>query len=262
MWFLPRSRSGREREAEVLRQRVQALEAALRHSQENAHQRTQFTRRVRAAIGMVMVAVGFTIAVYREPIKQSFVGMARAVGLAKPGAEEPYAAYHNGDYRSALRLAVPLAEDGDARAQSLLGLMFYRGQGRAQDYEAAAKWFRLAADHGDMDAQFYLGLIYTEGRGVPQDYAEAARWYRLAADQGEPQAQYNLGAYYANGQAGRRPDFVNAYMWFNLAAVHFKQSDPRRNRAINSRELMAKQLTEEQLAEAQRRAREWTPTGA
>jgi uncharacterized protein len=261
MWFLPRSRSRRERETEVLRQRALALEAALRHSQESAGVLTQFTRRVRAAIAVVMVALGFTIAVYREPIKQSFVGVARAVGLAKPGAEEPYAAYHNGDYRLALRLVVPLAEDGDARAQSLLGLMSYRGQGTSQDYEAAAKWFRLSADQGDIDAQFYLGVMYSEGRGVPQDYAEGARWYRLAADQGEAQAQYNLGIYYANGQAGMRPDFVSAYMWFNLAAVHFKQSDPRRNRAISSRELMGKQLTEGQLAEAQRRAREWTPAG-
>jgi TPR repeat protein len=213
------------------------------------------------AIGIVGLALGFMLAAYREPIKQSFVGVARAVGLAKPGADEPYAAYHNGDYQSAMRLAVPIAKDGDASAQSLLGLMLYLGQGTSQDYASAANWFRLAAEQGDIDAQFYLGVMYTEGKGVPRDYAEGARWYRLAADQGEPQAQYNLGVHYANGMAAGRPDYVMAYMWFNLAAAHFKQSDPRRTRAITSRELMAKQLSEEQLVEAQRLAREWAPAG-
>jgi uncharacterized protein len=262
MSFLPPWRSGRDREAEALRQRVRALEAALKRSQDDASRWTGLRREVTAVIAVVMLATGFTLGVYREPIKQSFIGVAGAVGLAKPRADEPYAAYHNGDYRTALRLARPLAEDEDARAQSLLGLMLYRGQGVAQDYQEAAKWFRLAADQGDVDAQFYLGVMYTEGLGLPQDYAEGAKWFRLAADQGDAQAQYNLGVFYSKGEAGRQPDFVSAYMWFNLAAAHFKPSDPRRNKAISSRELVEKQLRPEQLAEAQRRAREWTPVGA
>jgi hypothetical protein len=47
-------------------------------------------------------------------------------------------------------------------------------------------------------------------------------------------------------------------MWFKLAAAYFKPSDPRRNMAISSRELVEEQLRPEQLSEAQRRAREWT----
>jgi TPR repeat protein len=260
MSFLPRLRFGRDREAEVLRQRVRALEAALKRSSERPNQWT-LKREVAAAIAVVILAAGFTLGVYRDPIKQSVVGVARVVGIAKERAD-PYASYNNGDYRTALRLARVLADENDARAQSLMGLMFYRGQGVSRDYTEAAKWFRLAADQGDVDAQFYLGVMYSDGLGVPEDYAEGARWYRLAADQGEPQAQYNLGVYYSKAQLGGRPDFVSAYMWFNLAAAHFKPSDPRRNTAINSRELVEKQMTAEQLAEAQKRAREWTPAGA
>jgi hypothetical protein len=259
MSFLPRLRFGRDRETEVLRQRVRALEAALRRSSEGADRWT-LRREVTAAIVMVTLAAGFTLGVYREPIKQSVVGVARAVGIAKERAD-PYASYNNGDYRTALRLARVLADEDDARAQSLMGLMFYRGQGVSRDYTEAAKWFRLAADQGDIDAQFYLGVMYSDGLGVPEDYAEGARWYHLAADQGEPQAQYNLGVYYSKAQLGGRPDFVSAYTWFNLAAAHFRPSDPRRNTAISSRELIGKQMTAEQLAEAQRRAREWTPVG-
>jgi hypothetical protein len=149
-------------------------------------------------------------------------------------------------------------DEGDARAQSLLGLLYYRGQGVAQDYAEAAKWFRLAADQGDADAAFYLGVMFSQGQGLPLDYDEAAKWFRLAADRGDAQAQYNLGVYYAK-QAGK-PDNVSAYMWFNLAAAHFAASDPRRGTAISSRDLVAEQMTHDQIAEAQRRAREWRPT--
>jgi TPR repeat protein len=260
MSILPRLRIGKDRETEQLRQRVQALQAALKHSSERADRWTEFRRGVTAAIALLMLALGFALGVYREPVKQSFIGVARAIGLAKPAADEPYAAYRNGDYATALRLARLLAgEENDATSQSLLGLMFFRGQGVSLDYREAAKWFRLAADQGDVDAQYHLGLMYSEGLGVPQDHAEMAKWFRLAADQGDAQAQYNLGVFYSKGQAGRQPDFVSAYMWFNLAAAHFKASDPRRSTAISSRDLMEKQLTPEQLAEAQRRAREWTP---
>jgi hypothetical protein len=50
-------------------------------------------------------------------------------------------------------------------------------------------------------------------------------------------------------------------MWFNLAVAQFPASDTRnRTAAVNSRDLMANKLTREQLAEAQKLAREWQPT--
>ena len=84
------------------------------------------------------------------------------------------------------------------------------------------------------------------------------RWFRLAADQGDAQAQYNLGMLYAKGQAGE-PDNVSAYMWFNLAAAHFPQSDVRHDTAVASRDLLAKQMTPDQIVAAQEQGREWKP---
>jgi len=52
------------------------------------------------------------------------------------------------------------------------------------DYADAMKLFRLAADQGDAKAQYSLGVMYDQGEGVPQDYAEAVKWYRLAANRG------------------------------------------------------------------------------
>ena len=58
------------------------------------------------------------------------------------------------------------------------------------------RWYRLAAEQGDADAQSNLGVMYDSGHGVPQDYAEAVRWYRRAAEQGDASAQFDLGRMY------------------------------------------------------------------
>ena len=84
------------------------------------------------------------------------------------------------------------AEQGDAGAQTALGVMYEDGEGVPQDYAEAVKWFRKAAEQGDADAQFRLGYKYYHGKGVPEDYTEAAKWYRKAAEQGHVEAQYEL----------------------------------------------------------------------
>ena len=71
--------------------------------------------------------------------------------------------------------------------------MHETGQGVPQDYGEAVRWYRRAAEQGIARAQFNLGLMYVKGQGVPQDDGEAARWYRKAAEQGDPDAQNNLG---------------------------------------------------------------------
>jgi hypothetical protein len=110
------------------------------------------------------------------------------------------------------------ADQGDADAQVLLGLMYANGEGVAQDYAEAVKWWRLAADQGDANAQVLLGTMYANGEGVAQDYAEAVKWWRLAADQGDANAQVLLGTMYANGE-GVAQDYILSHMWFNLAAA-------------------------------------------
>ncbi len=102
--------------------------------------------------------------------------------------------------------------------------------------------------------QFNLGGIYLNGRGVPQDDAEAIRWYRLAAEQGYAAGQRNLGVAYTTGR-GVRQDNVAAYTWFSLAAS--AASGNFLDDYVNSRDRAAERLNPDQLAEAQRLAREW-----
>jgi len=70
--------------------------------------------------------------------------------------------------------------------------MYDNGRAVEQDYQEAAKWYRLAAEQGNKDTQYNLGDMYEKGLGVPQDDTEAAKWYRLAADQGLENAAKGL----------------------------------------------------------------------
>ncbi len=51
------------------------------------------------------------------------------------------------------------AEDGDAKAQGLLGSIFLTGNGSAINYSEAYYWLRLGAANGDSLAAYYLGII-------------------------------------------------------------------------------------------------------
>ena len=64
--------------------------------------------------------------------------------------------YATGDYASALREWVPLAEQGNVKAQYQLGLMYDEGQGVPKDHKTAMKWYKLAADQGHEGAQHTL----------------------------------------------------------------------------------------------------------
>jgi hypothetical protein len=261
MSFLSRFGLGRSRKTEELERRVLRLQAALSQCSESVGRWTGFKREVTGAIAILMLALGFTLGVYREPIQQAVIGLARTLGIARGAVNSDAidAAYQKGRYPTALRLARPLAAESDPRAQSMLGLLYYHGQGVPRDLSEALRWFRAAADQDDPTALFYLGVMFAEGQGVPQDNAEAARWFHRAADLGEARAQYSLGLLYAEGAAGM-PDNVSAHMWFNLAAARFPASGTGdRDAAVNYRDLVAKKMTPDQIAEAQKLAREWKP---
>lgn len=150
-----------------------------------------------------------------------------------------------------------LAEQGSAAAQNNLGLMYDTGQGVPRDDATAVEWYRKAAERGYAVAQSNLGFMYDTGQGVPQDDATAVEWFRKAAEQGDAEAQHNLGVMYAEG-LGVPQDYVKAHMWANLAASRLPPGDKRKN-AVNNLNVVEARMTPEQIAEAQRLAREWKP---
>ena len=69
---------------------------------------------------------------------------------------------------------------------------------------------RKAAQEGNARAQNSLGVLYVKGDGVEQNAKEAVRWFRRAAKQGHVGSQYNLGLLYfagkiATGRSKRPP---------------------------------------------------------
>ena len=100
---------------------------------------------------------------------------------ASAGFDDGLAAAKRGDFKTALSELKPLADQGDALAQDLLGVMYENGGGVAQDYGQAVAWYRKAADQGDADAQSNLGVMYANSRGVARNYIVAYALYNLSA---------------------------------------------------------------------------------
>jgi len=92
-----------------------------------------------------------------------------------------YVAFDRANYATALKVWLPLAEQGDQSAQTYVGEIFEKGLGVQPDYATAATWYRRAADRGFSRAALNLGNLYERGLGVPRDPAQALNWYRRAA---------------------------------------------------------------------------------
>jgi TPR repeat protein len=95
--------------------------------------------------------------------KQMIVGglivAAQMLGIANAVAgpwEDGMASYNRGDYVPAIRLFRPLAEQGNAKAQSVLGVMYRRGEGVARSPVRAFIWLSRAAARGDTKAKVEL----------------------------------------------------------------------------------------------------------
>jgi hypothetical protein len=92
------------------------------------------------------------------------------------------------------------AEQGDPRAQAILGAMYYNGKVVGRDYRQALNWYRKAAVQGVAEAQYNLGFMYYMGKGVEPDREEALIWFRRAAEQGDAKARDALQRVVANGR--------------------------------------------------------------
>lgn len=92
-----------------------------------------------------------------------------------------YVAYDRANYKTALHVWQPLAEQGDAKAQTYVGEIYEKGLGVAPDYKLAAQWYRKAADQGYGPAQINLGQLYEKGLGVKKSQETALDWYRKAS---------------------------------------------------------------------------------
>jgi uncharacterized protein len=140
----------------------------------------------------------------------------------------------------------------DALAEGVRG---YAGE----NYIRSSRILIARAEQGDARAQTYIGVMYLRGQGVPQNYEAAADWLHRAAVSGVPAAQYFLGLMYDKGE-GVAQDFVLTEAWLDVAVAHAEPS--WRSRWVLIRDAIASKMSLAQLAEAQRLALDWTPHAA
>jgi TPR repeat protein len=150
------------------------------------------------------------------------------------------------DWRKWLEAA---AAQGNLEAHYNLGVILHK-----KGDEDGIKWLEKAAAKGDVDALYKLGRIHYLGYQTPQDHHLALKYFSELADQGDPDGQFHLGSMFYRGEAVPQ-DFVLAHSWINLATS--RASGDAANRSKRLRERVAEEMTREQIAEAQKRARQW-----
>src|SRR4051794_32820172 len=114
--------------------------------------------------------------------KSMLIGGAAIVLVAASGVfsesragpwEDGMAAYNRGDYQPAIKLFRPLAQAGNPKAQSVIGVMYRKGEGVARSPKRAFMWFGLAAKRGDAGAKAELHEVSKEMTPADISHAEA-----------------------------------------------------------------------------------------
>ena len=147
-----------------------------------------------------------------------------------------------------------------AMAYRYLGRDFQIGEGVKKDSDQAFSSFFKAAELGDAEAQVLVGSFYSLGISVKADQKESVKWYEKAAKQGDVTGLCALGECYKEGK-GVPQNFVEAYKWYSLAVAvgNVSAYTPITREtvlpisALKFRDELAKQMTPEQLADAQKR---------
>ena len=123
-------------------------------------------------------------------------------------------AYDRGDYETAERELLSLAEEGNAEAQFRLAVMHEYVRGSLGNPLEAFHWYRKAAESGHPKAQVQLAIHYRDGIIVGRNLVEAYAWFDNAAGQGienAERAKVELAKSLAPDVLARARDLANSY---------------------------------------------------
>jgi TPR repeat protein len=128
-----------------------------------------------------------------------------------------YGAYQRGLYLTALHLALPRAEAGDAAAQTLAAEIYARGLGVPRNPQKAKEFYGKAAKQGVPEAEFRYALILMGSKQPGEAPDEAFQLMKQAADAGHTMAAFD----YAQMMSARNPGsegLVQAFVYYKKAA--------------------------------------------
>jgi hypothetical protein len=154
-----------------------------------------------------------------------------------------------------------VAAAGPVAAQTLEAEMRRAaGAYERKDMATAVRIWKVWAGKGNAEARTLLGAMYWSGEGVPRNHAEAAKLYLLAANQGYARAQNDIGFMYGFGEGIPPHNDVEAYKWLTLAiAGYTAKNQDRRDQAIKDKAALAKRMSRAQITEAEKRVKAWKP---
>jgi TPR repeat protein len=189
--------------------------------------------------------------------------------------------YAGARYDKILPRVQELAEHGNLWAQTLLGLMYRKGQGVVHDDDKAEQYYGQAARQGWPNAQFDLGTYYktqfrfreaetwllkADKQGMFQAdlnlgqlylakgplYSEekSFTWFLRGAERGDKEAQYQTCFDYADG-IGVTRDMVEAYRWCYIAAQNGHAV------AARNRDHLGEQMQPAEIVRARAAAERW-----
>jgi len=125
----------------------------------------------------------------------------------------------------------------------------------AEDWQAAVGPCSRLAEQGVAPAQDTVAWMHHHGLSVPQNDLKAVEWWTKAAEQGFALAHMRLGYLHWSGH-GVPKDSRMAYYHINLAAALATEPEMR-DSFTDLRDSAAKELTPQEIAEAQRMSSEW-----
>jgi TPR repeat protein len=129
-----------------------------------------------------------------------------------------------------------------------------------KDMARAARIWKAWAGKGNAEARTLLGAMYWSGEGLARDHKEAARLYLLAANQGYARAQNDIGFMLGFGEGIPPRDDIEAYKWLSLAVAGYTdRNQDRLEQARKDLATLAKRMTPAQITEAERRIRAFKP---
>ena len=153
----------------------------------------------------------------------------------------------------AVRLIRLAANQNQAAAQYRLGKLYEAGVGVQANPRTAVEYLEQAASGGNRIAMHDLGHYYATGVIGPADIGRAVGWFEKAAKRGVLDSQFNLGVLYQGG-SGVPKNIVQSYIWYAVAGG---QGDKV---AAQRAQLVAKDLDQEQLTQAQAQIKAFAPT--
>lgn len=131
----------------------------------------------RSRCSIVLLAVCFSVSALADQNDDKLPTFEQAADL-----------YRSNDYAAAHQAFLKIANLGNLRAQTIIGMMYRFGEGVPVDLEAAYRAYLVAAQQGHGPAQYQVSLMLETGSGVPKNLEAAKYWLEKAAGQGYEKA--------------------------------------------------------------------------